>query len=490
MPERFKNDVFISYRHASNENPDHWVAAFHTALYNSLREMLGRDVTIWRDSLLNSEEPFRNELRDALDSAAIFLPIFVTGYLHSDECLRELDYFLKHMKEDARGARKLFPVYKHPPDPQRPPPREVSDLQRHEFYLWKPPGTGRFTELGPRGADTGERNFWTSLSWLAQDIQKSLVALEQVITRDALGKVFLARTCPELDPLRNALRADLQLSGYVVVPACEYMWNTGDSERQIVDDLRDTLLSIHLVSAERSNDRDSVAHSRRQLLLAHAAHDSPAAPGGHGAPPLVWIQPASAVDATAAALIGEIEGELANAGVEYLRGSFEALKTEVYAKLRVQAKPVEAPADTPATTAATAIARVEAAAPARHVALIVEENEIGQLGGLSALLADRLGVEAKLIKFGDGAPKDAQRMQRVLDGCAQCIVFWGGRSDEWLEDLLDHPALAGHLGRDRLCVHIAAPASDAKAVFRTPKASVVDATVDDAETGLRGFLKN
>ena len=57
-----------------------------------------------------------------------------------------------------------------------------------------------------------------------------------------------------------------------------------------------------------------------------------------------------------------------------------------------------------------------------------------------------------------------------------------------LDDVLALPELVPHLGRDRLCVYVAGTPSPEKAVFRSAKGTVVDATVEPAEAPLRAFF--
>ena len=57
-----------------------------------------------------------------------------------------------------------------------------------------------------------------------------------------------------------------------------------------------------------------------------------------------------------------------------------------------------------------------------------------------------------------------------------------------MEDLLDHDALANHLGRERMAIYIAGPPSAEKAAFRTPNARLVQAAVSDGEADLRAFF--
>ena len=73
---QFKNDLFVSYRRSANATHDKWVDAFCDELRNSLNELVGRDVSIWRDSdQLRTGEAWRQDLHTALEGAAIFLAV-------------------------------------------------------------------------------------------------------------------------------------------------------------------------------------------------------------------------------------------------------------------------------------------------------------------------------------------------------------------------------------------------------------------------------
>lgn len=461
MPEV---DLFISYRRAANATHDRWVDVFCDELRNSLAELVGRNVSIWRDTdQLRTSDDWRARLQAAIDEAAIFLAVFSRSYLLSDECRRELDQFLRVMKAGGR-KRRIVPVFKQPPNPEVQAPPEVNALQRHEFFHWSPPGSPHWEELAPHGGPAEEREFYSALSRLAQDIMIALEEIEGDQRRRARGRIYLARVAPELESYREKLRADLVSSGFIVVPGNEYLWNAADLQQEIDDDLAEAMLCVHLVNAGASIDPDAARRSRQQLEQAHQAMKARGRPA-----PLVWLHGRDKPDAAAAALVEAIEGDLANQGVEYWCGRFEDLKTQVYDKL-------------PARTAA-AIAPVSVG----DAALVVEEAEIGQDGELRSLLAERLRVEPRPVKLGNAAPRDADRAQRTLAACTHALVFWGGQSQDWLDDVLSLPALAGHLSAGTLGVYVAGPATAEKSVFRSARAAVITAG-DGSDAALRRFF--
>lgn len=459
---RYKNDLFISYRHVSNDAQDTWVDAFCKQLHAALRDLVG-DVSIWRDQgQLRAGQPWRQEVAEALDGAAIFLAIISRTYLDSDECRVELDRFLGWLKDPAHG-RKIVPIFKHPPKPDQELPHEMGQIHRHEFFRIDPPGSARFREFSP--SDDKDREFWETLGRVAQDIMVALEELKGFVRQRAVGKVFVARVSPELQFERERLRSDLLQRGYHVVPEQGYLWNAHNHRAAIAKDLDGARLCIHLVGSTASIEPTAAAHAKLQIELAHDAMKRAGRPA-----PMVWIQSAKEIiEEPARELIDYIRSDLADEGVEYSEGGLEDFKTQIYDKLP--------PAPPPAP-----------AARPKEIALLVEEGDIGDIGALKAAMVERLSLEPRPIKFAGAAPKDAARLARTLAGSEQCLIVWGQQPEEWVLDLLDSEALAAHVGRDRICVYAAAPRTPEKASFQSAKARTIQADDGLNEADLRVFL--
>lgn len=455
---QFRNDVFVSYRRASNESQDRWVDQFCDSVRAQLNDLVG-DVRMWRDTAeLRAGDYWRPEIADAVDSSAIFLALISRTYFDSDECRKEFDRFLGRLKSpEGSEGRKLVPIFKHPPKPDQELPAELDQIGRHEFFALHPKP---WRELDPK---RDEDDYKERLGRVVFDLMEALEAMQQREKKKARGKVFVAGVGPELLQERDRVRADLRQRGYAVVPEREYLWNAADLREKIDRDLSQALLAVHLVSREASLEPLTPARARLQLELASAAMAAQGKP-----PPLVWIQGGEATDASAQGLVDYIENDLANAGVDYLTGGIEELKTLIVDLLP---KPEPEPRPKP-----------------REVALLIEEADIADAAPLRELLADRLGIDAKLVKFSGCSAKDPARLAKTLAAARQCLIFWGRQEEEWLQDLLDSTPLAGHLGRERLAIVAAAPASAEKAAFRSPNARLVRGASADGEAELRAFL--
>ena len=477
---QFNNDLFISSRRVSNESPARWVDTFCADLGSQLRERVG-DVAIWRDTAqLRAGAAWRPEIAAAVDSTGIFLALMARTYFDSDECRKELDRFLGQLKAaGGGGGRKLMPIFKHPARNPDELPAELREIGHHEFFVHEAQG---WRELDrKRDAD----DYWERMSRMVQDLTQALEDLHGRQKKQSLGSVFISRVAPELLQVRERLRSDLQQRGYRVLPENEYLWNADDHAQRIANDLGQALLCVHLVSCSASIEPLSARRDQAQLALAQAEMARRRQPA-----PLVWIQAADAIAPEQQGLIDYIQNDLCNAGVEYLQGSLEALKTQVLDMLPAPAPPPGAPA-APAvpTVPAATLQPPEATAPRPpRIALLVEAQDLADTGPLKALLAGTLGLDVRTLLFNADSPDDSVRLHKTLALCPQVLLFWSRQDEDWLTDLLDLDALAGHLGPQRLCVYATGAPSAQKQAFVSPSATVLQALTDLNPGGLRQFV--
>jgi hypothetical protein len=467
---QFDFDLFVSYRHASNEGEDPWVDAFCQQLRQQLVELAG-DISIWRDNAaLRAGDHWRPEIGQALERAAIFLAIISRTYFDSDICRSELDRFMgQRRKDSATGKIRLVPIFKQPPKPDQDLPRELAEIHHHEFYEYYESTNQqqrRFREYSPGNSATSTR-FIETLSQVAQDIGFLLDELRSNARRQTVGSVFLATAGSELAGDRAKLRADLQQRRYQVLPATEYFWNADEFEERIAEDLHAADLCIHLVSRGASVEQETPERARIQLDRAIKAMKQ------RGQPlPLVWIQPAETTAAEAKALIDYIERDAANQGVEYSSGALEDFKTQIYDRLD-RIKPAPAPAkSTPG-----------------NVGLVYVERDLQAMDAISRFLADTAGVGVRRVKYPASGTIAGEPIASALSRCYRTIVFCGSQSEDSIADLLSLDAAAEHLGRRQCCIFAAAPSSPEKDSYRTGQAQVISAGSPGWEQQLRAFLE-
>jgi hypothetical protein len=458
LPE-YKSDLFISYRRAINEGPDRWISSFQQALQLSLRRLVG-DVVIWRDEeQLHTGDVWRTKLVDALQNAAIYLAVISRTYLESRECRNVLDLMLAALIDALGRSRRLFPVYMQPPRSEADVPPELQGTQKREFYERRPDTPLGFSELDAR-PDCLE--FQQRLAWLAQEVTVALERLRDESLSRVAGRVFVADVEPALYRDRDGLCADLFDHRFLVAPEREYLWSSVEVERHIRADLEQALMSIHLVAPEGQRTEAEVQHARHQLVLAVEVLRRRGCP-----PPVVWIPTRDGASEALQRFLGEVDGPLADEGVEVLVGGIEELKTFVYRRLRPFV-----PAD---------------AAPAgNELVVLVEDGDFTAFGALRARLVGQLGVEVVPARLHGTALQDPAGVAQVMAGGPRCLVYWGQQEESWVQQVLRLPVLAGRLGRERLGILVAGPPGPEKEQFVSIKACVIPD--DGGEHGLRNFL--
>ena len=167
----YRYDVFLSYSHANNT--EDWVTRFEEKLTARLRERLSNDVAVFRDKLrLHGNEELTPSLREAVTSAAVFVPIISRNYLTRPYCLLECQAFLA-----ANAGRKgcIFPVRYDDVSPAEFQRVLGGELFGYEFF--GPAGSGpALSEF-----DTGSTEFKYALLALRDDIGRRIEQFTQPV---------------------------------------------------------------------------------------------------------------------------------------------------------------------------------------------------------------------------------------------------------------------------------------------------------------------
>jgi hypothetical protein len=465
--QQTKCDIFLSYRHVADATDEKWVTKFHEALETKIEDLLGEKVKIWRDKAdIRAGDQWRPEIDRALESAAIFLAIISQSYFRSEVCRQEMDRFLGLYKQASDAApRLILPIFKQPPTADVPP--DINEFHRPRmFYRENPPG---YDEFAP-GRKT-DNDFWDAHGKLAQELKVQLEKIHERMRPQALGTLYLAEVGLELQRERDNLQADVFQRRYAVLPAQCHMWNASNIGEKIDADLNKSDIAVHLVGRVAPSRADTPAHTKEQIVRAVDAMRRRGKPA-----PMVWIQPGAEPEAGALRdLIDYVKTELPEAGGEFFEGSLEDFKSHVISKLPKAAVPAQVPVS----------------ADGAYVALLVDSKDLMSAKHLKLDLVERLGCEPHSIRISESGVIGAMGAKDVPERCSRCIIFWGDQPESWVSEVLALKGLARYQGRERLCVYVAAPASDEKACFVTGKArTILAASAGEDPAALRAFLGN
>ena len=254
--EGFEHDVFISYAHIDN-HPDRegergWVESFERALKLRLLKRFGQEVQVWRDPELARSQRFDPVIEEAVRGSAIVISLISQSYLGSDYCKQELEWFTAKAAEEPVGLTvghhvRVFPLllYNVPPHEWPEPCRATSGFRFHDAI------EGGFGK--PLHPD--HDSFTDQLCSLVEELHTVLTAIgkqgaELAAPEDEAARaVFLADVADDIRRDRRHLGQQLEAEGIEVVSGILPALGTSHHEAAVVEAMRRSKLSIHLLSA-------------------------------------------------------------------------------------------------------------------------------------------------------------------------------------------------------------------------------------------------
>lgn len=457
----FDDDVFISYAHIDDApltpGQKGWVQQFHWALQIRLQQLLGRELSVWRDDKLQGNDYFDPALLHRLSRIAVLVSILSPRYLHSEWCLKELREFVT-VAERTRGLRigdraRIFKVVKtfvardeHPP--------ELQGLLGYEFYQMDPAGRPRefLRDLG----EDASRNYWAKLEDLAYDIHELLKALRTPAADSP--RIYLAETTSTLDPQRLSIWRELRQRGYRVLPDRPLPLEAVALRAAVREQLDQAQLSIHLVGPSYGVVPDGESRSVVSIQLDLAVEGPAPLPR----PRLVWLPPElTPSDERQRAFVAALRDDYAGRpGLELLESSLEDFKTFVQDRLirpSVRRPP-------------PSVSRP------RRVYVMCDARDLQMLRPIEDHLY-QAGFEVTLpARDGDVSQLREDHQANLVDSDA-VLVFWGQGSDLWVRSMLRDLAKAGAYGRTgpflAAAVYVADPATAAKEDYRSHEVTVL-----------------
>jgi hypothetical protein len=351
-----EHDIFISYAHVDNEalaeGQKGWVTLLEERLRKRLRQLLGKDVKIWRDPKLQGNDVFSDELSIKLGEIRLLLSVLSPRYLNSEWCQKELHAFCKLATANGSLAignkSRIFKVVKTYLSRDKHP-ELLKGLLGYEFYEFDE-STGKAKEFSPDIDPKKDQRYWDKLEELAWDIKQLLEAIRgsqsaptpsNGHTEVPLGLpkaiIYLAETTSDLSIDRDSIKRELRQHGYRVLPDRELPLKAPALEQAVREYLQQSKLSIHLIGAhygiipEMERSRSSV---RIQLDLAAERCGDPSFSR------LIWMQMGlKSDDERQQVLIDELQRS-SQAGSDLLQTKLEDLKTVIHAKFVPKPKPV------------------------------------------------------------------------------------------------------------------------------------------------------
>lgn len=470
----FENDIFISYAHLDEqplqaEDKQGWISAFHTALAAFVGQYTGKTPKIWRDSKLQGNDTFSDEIIDKLEKAAVLVSILSPRYVESDWCSKEVGKFYELIRQGGKypiaNKSRVFKVLKFPVELEKQVPKEIQELLGYEFYKLDP-ASKRPIEIRPEFGSEAKAEYFRKVADLAYDIKGLLETIE---TEDPLPEkdsvtypittvprktIYLAQTTFDLNDERDSIKRELQQRGYTVLPDPSLPY-TPELAEVIRENLERCTLSIHLIGERYGTIPEGASQSIVALqneLATKYTYENPSFPR------LIWMP----IGLQAQEQRQEEFIKFLQDGPGLLQTSLEELKTIILDKLNNLQKPQEA-----------LVIKVN---QVRQVYLICDQRDLEAIEPLYNYLYEQ-GVEVILPVFEGDAAQVRQEHQDNLLNCDALIIYYGIGSELWLRAKLRELQKAAGYCREKpmlaQAIYVSGPETKQKQLFRTHESLLI-----------------
>jgi len=253
----FEYDIFISNAEAKSavsDNQDTWAKRLRYFLHLVLDRLLGE-----RPTIALSEDLEKNYLTvvpaDFFARTAIFVSVLSPESIKSSKALKELELIYPYLKTSISlhtDSQRFFKVLKSnlTIDEQ---PEKVRTYLSYDFYDVNL-DTGQVREFEQLFGNESEKYYWFKLIDLAYDIYEALIELRsdhyQLPENYHKRTVFLAETGTDLKTERENIRRELRRHGCKIVPDKPLATDLQQLEKQVLNDLENSYLSVHLIGSD------------------------------------------------------------------------------------------------------------------------------------------------------------------------------------------------------------------------------------------------
>jgi len=482
----FQRNLFISYAHIDNvplsQEQQGWITRFHNTLSAMLSMRMGRKAEIWRDSKLQGNDVFADEIIEQFPKTELLISVLTPRYAESEWCTREVKEFCKCA--EATGGlvvdnkSRVLKVIKLPVENEDPLPAVMREALGYPFYVLDEQQTP--LELDPAYGEEFTRKYNLKLAKLAYDIAQLIKKIEtppaaqpEVKSREASAAtaskpaVYLAECSFDRRDAREALESELRLHGYPVFPDIQLPKTEDEYLTAVRGFLARCSLSIHLVGRKYGLVPDGPSEKSVIVLqneLAIERHKQA------GLLRIISLPEGTKSDsASQQEFINRLlkDAEL-QAGADLVTGDVEELKGAVHAALKKFEKPEPPPLERQGS---------------RLVYLICDERDRQATIPLRKFLKGR-GCDVQIPLFEGDAATVRQNNQDLIAECDAVILFYGAGDEGWKRSISNELKKAtAYRGAKSLLanyIYLAEPATDSKK-------ELIELEEPNLLNGLQGF---
>ena len=481
----FQRNLFISYAHIDNvplsEQQQGWITRFHNTLSAMLNMRLGHKAEIWRDSKLNGNDIFADEIIQQFPMTELLISVLTPRYAESEWCTREVKEFCKSAESTGGlvvdNKCRVLKVIKLPVEDEGPLPAVMREALGYPFYEYDEQQVP--LELDPAYGEEFTRKYNLKLAKLAYDIAGLIKKIEAAPAATATKPseaaaaatsrpaIYLAECSFDRRSAREALESELRQHGYPVFPDIQLPKGEEEYIAAVKGFLERCDLSIHLVGTKYGVVPDGPSEKSVTVLQNELAIERYKQGGLRRI--ISLLEGTRSESQVQQEFIDRLlkDAEL-QAGADLVTGEIEELKGAVHAALKKQQKP-------------------EPPAPERQgrrlIYLVCDERDRQATIPLRKFLKGQ-GCDVQIPLFEGDAATVRQNNQDLLGDCDAVLMFYGAADEGWKRSIESELKKAGAYrgGKPPLASHIylAQPATESKKeLIELEEPNLID--------GLQGF---
>ena len=437
MISGFEKDIFISYAHIDDEalveGEKGWITEFHRSLEVRLSQLLGERPIIWRDSRLDGNHVFNNEIISQFPKIALLVSIFTPRYIKSEWCIKELLEFKKASEQnigvEINNKSRIFKVIKTPVELEQHP--EVTQgLLGYDFFMVDK-DTNRIKEFAKIFGLENQQLYWSKLDDIANDIATLLKEIKEIkemkesasvigVSKEVKHKIYLAESSFDQREHRDSIKRWLTDNNYMVLPNHNLPLVVNEYSDEVIATMSQCELSIHIVGADYGLVPEGTLESKSVIqnkIGSKLSQDK-------RLKRIIWSPPkVVGSDQRQVDFLENIKVNLEfQKGADYLITPLVDLKFAIKDKMiKKKKKPVED---------LSLEASLDGIMPAQ-VYLICDEADLEQITPVEDYLFDQ-GFEVTIPVFEGKQSELRADHQENMENCDAVIVYFGAGSDLWV----------------------------------------------------------
>ncbi len=477
----FEKDIFISYAHIDDESliegEAGWISEFHRALEVRLSQLLGERPNIWRDSELDGNHNFNDEIISQFPKIALLISIITPRYVKSEWCVKEVIEFKKASDQnigiEINNKSRIFKIVKTPVKLDQHP-EDVKGLLGYDFFMVDE-NTNRVKEFSKVFGTENQQLYWSKLDDVAHDIATLLEEMKEGDEKNVSSspkekgpKVYLSESSFDQKEERDSIKRWLMENNYTVFPDKNLPLVIDEYTEQVTALMTECELSIHMVGAtyglvpEGTEDSKSVIQNYIGAQLSKEK----------GLKRIIWSPPevVGADDRQNSFLENIKINPDFQAGADYLITPLEDLKFSIQDKMvKKEEKPLAELAENESENIG------EDLPP--QIYFICDEPDLDNIIPIEDYFFDQ-GFDVILPAFDGEQSELREDHQENLKNCDAVVIYFGAGNDLWVRTKVrDLMKISGY-GRTKplrtKAILLAAPDTRSKARYRAQDMDVVN----------------